>query len=134
MVKPAVAWLCFNPFVFCPSLPFLGILLKYSDTAKASSHRLTSHNCLASILLSSSSVRYGLTDIQEYYANTGALKKAAENNRGGRRVGKPSSASYPHVLHPARVSRTSCAAYILYHILTFYRCLPLPVTPCQAYR
>jgi magnesium chelatase subunit H len=25
--------------------------------------------------------RYGLTDIQEYYANTGALKKAAENNR-----------------------------------------------------
>ena len=32
--------------------------------------------------------RYGLTDIQEYYANTGALKKAAENNRGGRKVGK----------------------------------------------
>ena len=26
--------------------------------------------------------RYGLTDIQEYYANTGALKRAAENNRG----------------------------------------------------
>jgi cobalamin biosynthesis Mg chelatase CobN len=25
--------------------------------------------------------RYGLTDIQEYYANTGALKTAAENNR-----------------------------------------------------
>ena len=25
------------------------------------------------------SVEYGLTDIQEYYANTGALKKAAEN-------------------------------------------------------
>lgn len=34
------------------------------------------------------SVEYGLTDIQEYYANTGALKKAAENNRGGRRVGE----------------------------------------------
>mmetsp|Transcript_23028 Transcript_23028/g.44932 ORF Transcript_23028/g.44932 Transcript_23028/m.44932 type:complete len:381 (-) Transcript_23028:454-1596(-) len=32
------------------------------------------------------SVEYGLTDIQEYYANTGALKKAAENNRNGRRV------------------------------------------------
>lgn len=28
------------------------------------------------------SVEYGLTDIQEYYANTGALQKAAENARG----------------------------------------------------
>jgi magnesium chelatase subunit H len=28
------------------------------------------------------SVEYGLTDIQEYYANTGGLKKAAENQRG----------------------------------------------------
>ena len=28
------------------------------------------------------SVEYGLTDIQEYYANTGALKKAAENRKG----------------------------------------------------
>jgi magnesium chelatase subunit H len=28
------------------------------------------------------SVEYGLTDIQEYYANTGALKKAAEVHRG----------------------------------------------------
>jgi magnesium chelatase subunit H len=27
------------------------------------------------------SVEYGLTDIQEYYANTGALKKAAENKK-----------------------------------------------------
>jgi magnesium chelatase subunit H len=27
------------------------------------------------------SVEYGLTDIQEYYANTGALKKAAENHQ-----------------------------------------------------
>lgn len=32
-------------------------------------------------------MEYGLTDIQEYYANTGALKKAAENNRDGRKVG-----------------------------------------------
>jgi magnesium chelatase subunit H len=28
------------------------------------------------------SVEYGLTDIQEYYANTGGLKKAAETQRG----------------------------------------------------
>lgn len=26
-------------------------------------------------------MEYGLTDIQEYYANTGALKKAAENRK-----------------------------------------------------
>ena len=30
------------------------------------------------------SVEYGLTDIQEYYANTGALKKAAEKRQGKR--------------------------------------------------
>ena len=30
------------------------------------------------------SVEYGLTDIQEYYANTGALKKAAENKGKGK--------------------------------------------------
>jgi magnesium chelatase subunit H len=30
------------------------------------------------------SVEYGLTDIQEYYANTGALKQAAENRQGKR--------------------------------------------------
>lgn len=29
------------------------------------------------------SVEYGLTDIQEYYANTGALKRAAESAQGG---------------------------------------------------
>ena len=29
------------------------------------------------------SVEYGLTDIQEYYANTGALKRAAEAAKGG---------------------------------------------------
>lgn len=34
------------------------------------------------------SVEYGLTDIQEYYANTGALKKAAEGQ-----AGKPVTAS-----------------------------------------
>ncbi|KAK9915657.1 hypothetical protein WJX75_002261 [Coccomyxa subellipsoidea] len=33
------------------------------------------------------SVEYGLTDIQEYYANTGALKQAAETARGGKKVG-----------------------------------------------
>eukprot|EP00884_Botryococcus_braunii_P009534 jgi/Botrbrau1/18582/Bobra.0367s0024.1 len=33
------------------------------------------------------SVEYGLTDIQEYYANTGALKRAAMNARGGSPVG-----------------------------------------------
>ncbi|GMH35161.1 hypothetical protein BSKO_03029 [Bryopsis sp. KO-2023] len=33
------------------------------------------------------SVEYGLTDIQEYYANTGALKQAAETARDGKRVG-----------------------------------------------
>lgn len=33
------------------------------------------------------SVEYGLTDIQEYYANTGALKNAAETARGGSTVG-----------------------------------------------
>jgi magnesium chelatase subunit H len=33
------------------------------------------------------SVEYGLTDIQEYYANTGALVRAAQNARGGRGVG-----------------------------------------------
>ena len=32
------------------------------------------------------SVEYGLTDIQEYYANTGALKRAAENARPGKGV------------------------------------------------
>mmetsp|Transcript_54693 Transcript_54693/g.90901 ORF Transcript_54693/g.90901 Transcript_54693/m.90901 type:complete len:1358 (+) Transcript_54693:41-4114(+) len=32
------------------------------------------------------SVEYGLTDIQEYYANTGALLKSAETARGGRKV------------------------------------------------
>ena len=34
------------------------------------------------------SVEYGLTDIQEYYANTGALKKAAENRKGTNKNGQ----------------------------------------------
>jgi len=33
------------------------------------------------------SVEYGLTDIQEYYANTGALVAAAKNARKGKNVG-----------------------------------------------
>jgi magnesium chelatase subunit H len=33
------------------------------------------------------SVEYGLTDIQEYYANTGALVRAAKNARKGAAVG-----------------------------------------------
>jgi magnesium chelatase subunit H len=33
------------------------------------------------------SVEYGLTDIQEYYANTGALVAAAKNARQGKNVG-----------------------------------------------
>jgi len=32
------------------------------------------------------SVEYGLTDIQEYYANTGAIKKAITNNNGNKKV------------------------------------------------
>lgn len=32
------------------------------------------------------SVEYGLTDIQEYYANTGAMKAAAETMREGKKV------------------------------------------------
>lgn len=32
-------------------------------------------------------VEYGLTDIQEYYANTGALVAAAKNAREGKDVG-----------------------------------------------
>jgi hypothetical protein len=46
------------------------------------------HSSITSLPPSFSLCRYGLTDIQEYYANTGALKKAAENNRGGRKVGE----------------------------------------------
>lgn len=41
-------------------------------------------NSTDSIVQEIDSVEYGLTDIQEYYANTGALKRAAENNREGK--------------------------------------------------
>ena len=44
-------------------------------------------------------VEYGLTDIQEYYANTGAIKKAAENNRSGRKV----SVSVVHIHIPLHI-------------------------------
>ncbi|KAL7468553.1 hypothetical protein ACHAXS_008781 [Conticribra weissflogii] len=37
------------------------------------------------------SVEYGLTDIQEYYANTGALKKAAENRKAVDSAGRKKS-------------------------------------------
>lgn len=41
-------------------------------------------NSTDSVVQEIDSVEYGLTDIQEYYANTGALKTAAENNRVGK--------------------------------------------------
>lgn len=34
--------------------------------------------CMSFVLQEIDSVEYGLTDIQEYYANTGALKRAAQ--------------------------------------------------------
>ena len=39
------------------------------------------------------SVEYGLTDIQEYYANTGALKKAAENRKQADETGQKKKVS-----------------------------------------
>jgi len=52
--------------------------IKVSQTR--SSHQLlqTSDHIVQEI----DSVEYGLTDIQEYYANTGGLKRAAEKQRG----------------------------------------------------
>ena len=41
------------------------------------------------------SVEYGLTDIQEYYANTGALKKAAESAQGKDQVPKDQVSEEP---------------------------------------
>ena len=52
------------------------------------------------------SVEYGLTDIQEYYANTGALKKAAENNRGGRRVGMSIVEAFEKSVKPRELEET----------------------------
>ena len=53
------------------------------------------------------SVEYGLTDIQEYYANTGALKKAAENNQGaGRRVAVSVIESFEKEVRPRDLEET----------------------------
>lgn len=41
------------------------------------------------------SVEYGLTDIQEYYANTGALKKAAETAQAGDDAGSTTPGEAP---------------------------------------
>ncbi|RZM82066.1 magnesium chelatase subunit H [Leptolyngbya iicbica] len=57
-----------------------------SDKGQARSEILDSLlNTTGRIVQQIDSVEYGLTDIQEYYANTGALKQAAEQ-RQGRRV------------------------------------------------
>ena len=50
------------------------------------------------------SVEYGLTDIQEYYANTGALQKAAENARGQI---SPTLLTYPLIVNSAKCSPLS---------------------------
>jgi magnesium chelatase subunit H len=53
------------------------------------------------------SVEYGLTDIQEYYANTGALKKAAENNQAaGRRVAVSVIESFEKEVKPRDLEET----------------------------
>ena len=54
------------------------------------------------------SVEYGLTDIQEYYANTGALKKAAENNSpvAGRRVAVSVIESFEKDVKPRDLEET----------------------------
>ena len=54
------------------------------------------------------SVEYGLTDIQEYYANTGALKKAAENNSpvAGRRVAVSVIESFEKNVKPRDLEET----------------------------
>jgi cobalamin biosynthesis Mg chelatase CobN len=52
------------------------------------------------------SVEYGLTDIQEYYANTGAIKKAAENKRGGRRVGVSVIETFEKNVRPRELEET----------------------------
>ncbi len=54
------------------------------------------------------SVEYGLTDIQEYYANTGALKKAAENNSpvAGRKVSVSVIESFEKDVKPRDLEET----------------------------
>jgi magnesium chelatase subunit H len=51
-------------------------------------------------------VEYGLTDIQEYYANTGALKKAAENNRKGKAVSVSVVESFEKKVKPRELEET----------------------------
>eukprot|EP00879_Flechtneria_rotunda_P018633 GHRR01019554.1.p1 GENE.GHRR01019554.1~~GHRR01019554.1.p1 ORF type:complete len:338 (+),score=106.84 GHRR01019554.1:540-1553(+) len=46
------------------------------------------------------SVEYGLTDIQEYYANTGALVAAAKNARRGKKVGCSIIEAYSKSVEP----------------------------------
>ena len=46
------------------------------------------------------SVEYGLTDIQEYYANTGALKRAAEAAKGAFTCPRASTLPRPAMSYP----------------------------------
>ena len=53
------------------------------------------------------SVEYGLTDIQEYYANTGAIKKAAENNRiDDKKVAISVVEAYEQTVNPKELEET----------------------------
>ena len=52
------------------------------------------------------SVEYGLTDIQEYYANTGAFKAAAESARNGSKVGVSIVEAFGKVTPCLKNSRT----------------------------
>ncbi len=55
------------------------------------------------------SVEYGLTDIQEYYANTGGLKKAAENNSAkgaGAQVGISIVEAFQEEVEPKELEET----------------------------
>eukprot|EP00850_Spirogloea_muscicola_P001632 SM000006S19397 [mRNA] locus=s6:517747:530754:+ [translate_table: standard] len=52
------------------------------------------------------SVEYGLTDIQEYYANTGAMKSAAETARSGREVSCSVVETYGKDLMPRDLKST----------------------------
>lgn len=52
------------------------------------------------------SVEYGLTDIQEYYANTGAMKNAAQSAQGGKKVGCSIVETYGKDLNPRELEST----------------------------
>eukprot|EP00850_Spirogloea_muscicola_P002275 SM000008S22364 [mRNA] locus=s8:1270267:1283112:- [translate_table: standard] len=52
------------------------------------------------------SIEYGLTDIQEYYANTGAMKSAAETARSGREVSCSVVETYGKDLMPRDLKST----------------------------